>query len=237
MPAHHGSSKGRRCDPFRFDKQFLLERGPADEDGDLSLAGADEAGRGSLAGPLVAAAVVLDYSRMPGRRLAGLSDSKELTLAARESMYGRILLVARRVSWVAVSPLTIDREGLHKSNLAALARALECLDGQYGHALVDGFDLGRSDLRAESMVDADYRSASVAAASVVAKVARDRLMRSLAPSHPEYGFEVHVGYATDTHRQALREFGPCCLHRLSFQGVGSLQLELWKGPEEQPAPE
>jgi ribonuclease HII len=186
---------------------------------------------------LVAAAVVLDHARLPAGALAGLSDSKELTLAAREAMYGRVLGVARRVSWVAVSPQTIDREGLHRSNLSALTRALESLEGQYGQALVDGFDLGRSDLRATSLVAADYKSASVAAASVVAKVVRDRLMRSLAPAHPQYGFEIHVGYATDAHRQALKVHGPCGLHRLSFQGVGALQLELWERQVEEAAPE
>jgi ribonuclease HII len=93
---------------------------------------------------------------------------------------------------------------------------------------VDGFDLKRPDLRASYMAGADYKSAAVAAASVVAKVVRDRLMRAAAHLYPEYGFEVHVGYGTDAHREALRLHGPCSLHRLSFQGVAATQLGLWE---------
>jgi ribonuclease HII len=192
------------------------------------LAGADEAGRGCLAGPLVAAAVVLDYGAAPFTALKGLTDSKLLTPEIREDMYQRVLRSAMRVSWVVCSPLTIDRVGLHRCNLSALCRAIEALEGQYGLAVIDGFDLKRPDLQARSIIGADYKSAAVAAASVVAKVVRDRLMRALAPLHPQYGFEEHVGYATDRHREALREHGPCTLHRLSFQGVGARQLGLWE---------
>ncbi|MFH0914898.1 MAG: ribonuclease HII, partial [bacterium] len=221
--------RGRACDPFKFDKCLLAERGRAAGGLDLRLAGTDEAGRGCLAGPLVAAAVVLDYVAAPFTRLAGLTDSKLLTPQAREAMYQKVLCSAARVSWVAFSPLTIDRVGLHRCNLSALCQALESLDGEYGLAVVDAFDLKRPDLHACSIIGADYKSAAVAAASVVAKVVRDRLMRALAPLHPEYGFEEHVGYATGRHREALRQHGPCPLHRLSFQGVGTSQLELWEG--------
>ena len=180
-----------------------------------------------MAGPLVAAAVVLDYAAAPFSGLRGLTDSKLLTPDAREVMYQGILSVATRVSWVAFSPSTIDRVGLHRCNLSALRRALESLQGEYSLAIVDGFDLKQPELRAFPLVGADYKSAAVAAASVVAKVTRDRLMRALAPAHPEYGFEEHVGYGTGRHRDALREHGPCPLHRLSFRGVGTSQLELW----------
>jgi ribonuclease HII len=220
--------RNRASDPFRFDKELLAAHTESGKTGDLRLAGADEVGRGCLAGPLVAAAVVLDYATAPFRSLQGLTDSKLLSPAAREGMYRDILCSARRVSWVAYSPLTIDQVGLHRCNIAALCRALESCDGEYGLALVDGFDLKRSDLRASSMFGADYKSAAVAAASVVAKVVRDRLMRALACLHPEYGFEEHVGYGTDGHREALRRHGPCELHRLSFQGVATSQLELWE---------
>ena len=101
--------------------------------------------------------------------------------------------------------------------------------GEYDLAVVDGFDLKRPELRALRVVAADFKSAAVAAASVVAKVVRDRLMRTLDQQYPEYGFRDHVGYATDTHRDAIRTFGPCPLHRLSFQGVATTQLELWEG--------
>lgn len=220
--------KSRASDPFRFDRSLLADTGHADRGGDLRLAGADEAGRGCLAGPLVAAAVVLDYAAAPFPRLAGLTDSKLLTLEARELMFRGVLRSVARVSWVAYSPSTIDRTGLHRCNLTALSRVLESFEGEYALAVVDGFDLKRPELRACSLVGADYKSAAVAAASVVAKVVRDRLMRSLAPLYPEYGFAEHVGYGTDRHREALRRHGPCVLHRLSFQGVGTPQLGLWE---------
>ena len=143
-------------------------------------------------------------------------------------MYPSILASAARVAWTACSPATIDEKGLHRSNLAALAHALEMLRGEYRLAVVDGFDVKRPELRARALVGGDYKSAAVAAASVVAKVVRDRLMRALAPAYPDYRFEEHVGYGTDVHREALRRLGPCPLHRLSFQGVETSQLELWE---------
>lgn len=208
-----------------------------DSGADLRLAGADEAGRGSLAGPLVAAAVILDYSEVPFASLEGLTDSKLLTYAAREKLYRNILANAKQVSWVSVCARTLDREGLHRSNLEALARALESCRGQYVHALVDGFDLKRPELDASGLVRGDYKSATVAAASVVAKVVRDRLMKRVAAGYPEYGFDSHVGYGTKTHLEALVAHGPCRLHRMSFKQVGSTQLKLWEphlcedGPE------
>jgi ribonuclease HII len=228
MAGRASRGKARVCDPFRFDRGLLADSGRGDRGCDLRLAGADEAGRGCLAGPLVAAAVVLDYSAGPFFGLEGLTDSKLLTPDAREALYSGVLRWAAGVTWVSYSPLTIDQVGLHRCNLSALCRALESLDEGYGMAVVDGFDLKRPELRACSIVGADYKSAAVAAASVVAKVVRDRLMQALAPLHPEYGFEEHVGYGTRRHREALRQRGPCAFHRLSFQGVGTSQLELWE---------
>lgn len=228
----------RASDPFRFDRHLLEEAADADgraEIRDLRLAGTDEAGRGCLAGPLVAAAVVFDYSAKDFRGLERLTDSKLMTREAREAAYPVVLSRAARVSCVALSPATIDRVGLHRCNLSALRAALDCLGGEYALAVVDAFDLKRPELKARPIVGADYKSAAVAAASVVAKVVRDRLMRSLAPGYPEYGFEEHVGYATGRHREALRAHGPCVLHRLSFQGVACPQLELWEDGAE-PAP-
>jgi ribonuclease HII len=219
------ADQGRRrlSDPFLFDRQYL-----ASQDGvGMRLAGADEAGRGSLAGPLVTAAVVLDYSSGSLKALAGLTDSKLLSPDARERIYRDILCSAAKVSWTAVSAATVDRVGLHRCNLAALCRVLESCSTVYSLALVDGFDLKRPDLRATGLVRGDYKSAAVAAASVVAKVVRDRVMRSVAALYPEYGFEAHVGYGTDSHREAIRLHGPCGLHRVSFRGVGWSQLALW----------
>jgi ribonuclease HII len=221
-----GKRRGRVSDPFRFDRALLTEDEP--DSPDLRLGGTDEAGRGCLAGPLVAAAVVLDYSVIDIAVLKGLTDSKLLSTPAREEMYPKILRTASRVSWTACSPRTIDDVGLHKCNLAVLRRSLELLDGEYRLAIVDAFDLKQPDLRARPIVGADYKSAAVAAASVVAKVVRDRLMRSFDALHPEYGFAEHVGYGTGRHREALRAVGPCRLHRMSFRGVGTSQLELWE---------
>ena len=225
MVAETRRKRGRISDPFKFDRALLAEPDPGADD--LRLAGTDEAGRGCLAGPLVAAAVVLDYSRPGFSALKGLTDSKLLSPAGREAMYGQILQTARRVAWAACSPQTIDEVGLHKCNLAVLRRALELLEGDYRLAVVDAFDLKRPDLLSRGIIGADYKSAAVGAASVVAKVVRDRLMRALDSSHPEYGFAVHVGYGTPQHRKALRINGPCRLHRMSFRGVGITQLELW----------
>ena len=144
----------------------------------------------------MAAAVVFDYSRVPARALAGIDDSKALTCARREELYGRILTAADRVSVVTVSAGTIDARGLHRCNLAALAQALDGLAGAYDLALIDGFDVCRPDLRAQAVVGGDGKSAAVGAASIVAKVVRDRLMRGLDARHPEYGFAQHVGYGT-----------------------------------------
>jgi ribonuclease HII len=230
--ARAGARRGRRAsDPFRFDQNLLGEsladRGAST---DLRVAGADEAGRGCLAGPLVAAAVVLDYSAAPFRGLERLTDSKLMTAEARESTYPMILRHAARVSCVAFSAASIDSMGLHRCNIAALGTVLDSLQGHYALAVVDAFDLKRPELNARAIVGADFKSAAVAAASVVAKVVRDRLMRSLAADYPVYGFEEHVGYATERHREALRANGPCAIHRLSFQGVACPQLELWEQP-------
>jgi ribonuclease HII len=232
--ASSGAKRGRRAsDPFLFDQHLLAEVEASDDKAPgRRLAGTDEAGRGCLAGPLVAAAVVLDYSSAPFRGLERLTDSKLMTPTAREIAYSLILRRAARVSWVAFSPASIDRIGLHRCNIFALCNALESLAGHYSLAVVDAFDLKRPELNARGIVGADYKSAAVAAASVVAKVVRDRLMKALAAEYPEYGFEEHVGYGTDRHREALRAHGPCAIHRLSFQGVACPQLELWdNGPE------
>jgi ribonuclease HII len=224
------AKRGRRAsDPFRFDQNLLAEVAvPGSDAPDLRVAGTDEAGRGCLAGPLVAAAVVLDYSCAPFRGLERLTDSKLMTPEARQTAYALILRRAARVSCVAFSPESIDRIGLHRCNMSALAKALESLAGGYCLAVVDAFDLKRPELNATAIIGADYKSAAVAAASVVAKVVRDRLMRSLALEYAGYGFEEHVGYSTERHREALRAYGPCAIHRLSFQGVACPQLELWE---------
>jgi ribonuclease HII len=186
------------------------------------VAGADEAGRGSLAGPLVAAAVLFDYEEVRGRRaalLAALNDSKQLDLAARERLCGQVLAPATRVAVEVVSAGEIDRHGLHRCNLRALAGALSALSPEAEISLVDGFRLGPSAPPHRAVVDGDTKSAAIAAASVVAKVTRDRVMRRLDALYPAFGFASHVGYITPTHSAAVRERGPCPLHRRSFNAL------------------
>jgi ribonuclease HII len=194
------------------------------------VAGADEAGRGCLAGPLVAAAVLIDYERFSHsdrRILSGLHDSKQMTEERRMEMYPCVLRAAERVSVVIRCAAGIDRRGLHVTNIEALSRALERLaPPAEAISLVDGFRLPRCAVPHRPVVQGDGTSAAVAAASVVAKVTRDRYMRAVAHLHPGWGFEEHVGYSTPEHRQAIEEIGISPLHRRSFQSVAYSQLEL-----------
>jgi ribonuclease HII len=182
------------------------------------VAGADEAGRGSLAGPLVCAGVLLDYGELHGPRLAPLArlnDSKQLTAAEREELFLAVMRAARRVAVRLVSAGEIDRTGLHRSNLRGLAASLAAL-GEADVRLVDGFRLGQAAPPHRHVVDGDEKSAAIAAASVVAKVTRDRAMRRLDALYPSFGFASHVGYITPAHSAVVRERGPCPLHRRSF---------------------
>jgi ribonuclease HII len=194
------------------------------------VAGADEAGRGCLAGPLVAAAVLIDYERLSNsdrRALGGLHDSKQMTEERRLEMFPSVLRAAARVSVVVRSAAGIDRRGLHVTNIEALSRALEQLaPGESAISLVDGFSLPRCAVPHRAVVGGDGTSAAIAAASVLAKVTRDRYMREAARRHPGWGFEEHVGYSTPEHRQAIEEIGISPLHRRSFQSVAYAQLEL-----------
>ena len=194
------------------------------------VAGADEAGRGCLAGPLVAAAVLIDYegiSHSDRRALSGLHDSKQMTEERRLEMFPCVLRVAARVSVVVRCAAGIDRRGLHVTNIEALSQALERLaPGDEAVALVDGFRLPRCAVPHRPVVQGDATSAAIAAASVVAKVTRDRYMHEAARQHPGWGFEEHVGYSTPEHRQAIEEIGISPLHRRSFQSVAYAQLEL-----------
>jgi ribonuclease HII len=194
------------------------------------VAGADEAGRGCLAGPLVAAAVLIDYERLSvsdRRALAGLHDSKQMTEERRLEMFPCVLRAAERVSVVIRSAAGIDRRGLHVTNLEALANALEQLaPGEQAISLVDGFALPRCRVPHRAVVHGDATSAAIAAASVLAKVTRDRYMHAAALEHPGWGFEEHVGYSTPEHRAAIDRQGISPLHRRSFQSVAYSQLGL-----------
>ena len=209
-------------------EKFAFDLAAAGKDG-AAVAGADEAGRGCLAGPIAAASVCLDYAALvaAGREaLTGLDDSQRLTRDRRVALYGHIIRLSRQVVVVLLSPATIDRDGLHRCNLRALGRCLELLDPVPDVALVDGFRLPACTREHQAVVGGDRLSAAVAAASIVAKVTRDRVMCGLHDSYPQYGFDSHVGYATAVHQAAICEHGVCELHRLSFASVAYQQLGL-----------
>ena len=186
------------------------------------VAGIDEAGRGASAGPLVVAAVVLDPGRI--RRIRGLADSKLLTPAAREDAYAEVLRWALDWHVVVIDVDQIDATGLHVCNVAGMRRAFAGLRCQPGYVLTDGFPVRGLGVPALAVWKGDRVTASVAAASVVAKVARDRMMRDLHERYPQYGFDRHKGYNTDEHERALVEHGPCPAHRYSFVNVRAAGL-------------
>jgi ribonuclease HII len=193
------------------------------------VAGADEAGRGCLAGPLVAAAVLFDYERLSlrdVRSLSALNDSKQHTPEAREELYPLVLQAATRAAIVSRCVRGIDARGLHVTNLAALRDALVRVVRPGTLCLTDGFrvpDIGH-DQRA--VIDGDETSAAIAAASILAKVARDRYMRRADALHPGWEFAAHVGYSTPEHRDAIERKGVSPLHRRSFQSIAYQQLML-----------
>jgi ribonuclease HII len=181
------------------------------------VAGIDEAGRGACAGPLVVAAVALDLRAISA--ISGLADSKALTARARESCYQQIVAVAPSWSVVVIPAADIDRLGLHVCNVTGMRRALARLARRPAYVLTDGFPVRGLAVPALAMWKGDQVAASVAAASVVAKVTRDAIMRDIHASYPEYGFSRHKGYSTPGHMEALTEHGPCPEHRRSFANV------------------
>jgi ribonuclease HII len=200
--------------------------------GERLVGGVDEAGRGSLAGPLVVSAVCLDLEAMTPsarRALRDLDDSKRLTAATRERVAYAVWRHATQVVVLSASAPTIDRDGLHRTNLRLMREALAALEPCPGIALVDGFRLGPHAPPHRAVVDGDAKSAAIAAASVIAKTTRDRLMSGPAASaYPAFGFDRHVGYATPEHHAALRTDGLCPLHRRSFQSVAYPVLRLFE---------
>jgi ribonuclease HII len=185
------------------------------------VAGADEAGRGPLAGPLVVAGVLLDLDHVREHRvrpLAFLNDSKQCSPERREQLYRAVLAAAERVSVRVFPPEVIDRDGLHRTNLRGLREALRACQPAEA-CLVDGFRLGPSAPPHRAVVDGDEKSAAIAAASIVAKVTRDRYMHLVDALYPGYGFASHVGYITPSHSAAVRRIGPSEIHRRSFQAL------------------
>jgi ribonuclease HII len=188
-----------------------------------TVAGVDEAGRGPLAGPVVAAAVIL-HAR---GSWDGLDDSKRLAPETRERLFARVLNEARAFSWAVLGPREIDRINIRRASLEAMRRAVARLAVTPQLVLVDGLDpVPELTYEQRAIVDGDASVLSIAAASVVAKVVRDRIMSRLDRVWPRYGFARHKGYGTPEHLAALAIFGPCPLHRYSFAPVVTQQLAL-----------
>jgi ribonuclease HII len=180
------------------------------------VAGADEAGRGACAGPLVVAAVILP----PTARIDELNDSKLLTEAARERVFERLRRARALISVVSYGPREIDVRGIAVCNLEGMRVAVARLPERPGYALTDGFPVPGLP-GSLGVVKGDQTAACVAAAGVVAKVTRDRIMTELDARHPEYGFAFHKGYSTPGHEAALRRWGPCVEHRFSYANVAA----------------
>ena len=181
------------------------------------IAGADEAGRGACAGPMVAAAVVL--SDKPSRRIDGLDDSKVLTAAKRDRLYDEIMAKALDVAWVRIEPAECDAPGMHEADLQGLRRALLRLETTPSFVLTDGFPVAGLGVPGLAVWKGDAVAACVAAASIIAKVTRDRIMADYDAEFPGYDFAVHKGYVTKLHQQRLEEHGPCAIHRRCYEIV------------------
>ncbi len=216
--ARRKRSSGSRL--FRFDRAL----------GVRFVAGADEAGRGCLAGPLVAAAVLFDHERISLgdlRALSALNDSKQHTAEMREELYPRVLRIATKVAVTSRCVRGIDERGLHKTNLAALSRRARAGSAVPGClCLSDGFPVPPTGFEQRPVVGGDAISAAIAAASVIAKVSRDRFMERMEQRYPGWEFAAHVGYSTPEHRAAIERLGVSPLHRLSFQSMAYQQLAL-----------
>ncbi|MDR2725117.1 MAG: ribonuclease HII [Candidatus Adiutrix sp.] len=198
---------GGKLDPAAFDEYFRAEASP--------LAGVDEAGRGPLAGPVVAAAVILD----PAADYPGVGDSKKLSPRAREKAFDLIRERALAWAWAELPAAEVDRLNPLRAALAAMALAVEGLSPPPALVLADGNFAPATARPARAVIRGDGLSLSIGAASIMAKVTRDRLMLEWHARYPHYGFDRHKGYGTAEHLAALRRHGPCPCHRLTFKGV------------------
>ena len=216
------AKRGRRSSGSRL---FRYDRGL----GARFVAGADEAGRGCLAGPLVAAAVLFDYDALTLsdlRSLSALNDSKQHTAEGRDALYPRVLRAATKVAVTSRCVRGIDARGLHKTNLAALRDVLARVAREGSLCLSDGFPVPPTGFEQRPVVGGDATSAAIAAASVIAKVTRDRYMHRIAGAYPGFCFQENVGYSTPEHRAAIEKLGVSPLHRMSFQSMAYQQLAL-----------
>ena len=213
--ASRAESPAGACDLVFFERC-------AHEAGAERIAGLDEAGRGPLAGPVVAAAVVFPE----GLVMPGVTDSKQVAEGRRERLYDEIIAAAVAYGIGIVDERTIDEVNILEASIIAMERALECISPPPDHLLIDGnFTLPRISIPQRSIVKGDCLSHSIAAASILAKVTRDRLMRELHERYPLYNFQKHKGYGTKEHIEMIRRHGPCDAHRKSFKPVAGMLQE------------
>jgi len=184
------------------------------------IAGVDEAGRGPCAGPLVVAAVILKDPTAP--ELAEVRDSKEVSESKREVLFDVIMNIAESVSVIIVPPSEIDERGVHAANLDGMRRAVKGLSVEPAYVLTDGYAIEGLAIPNVAVWKGDQVVTAISAASIIAKVTRDRMMVELDSKYPQYGFAKHKGYITAVHTAALKEHGPCIEHRRSFSNIASL---------------
>ena len=186
------------------------------------ICGVDEAGRGPLVGSVVAGAVVLD----PNQPIMGLRDSKKLSPARREQLYAEIMQKARAWGIGQASPSEIDTLNILQATMLAMRRAIEALSERLGEwpskALIDGNRCPILPIASEAIIKGDAKEPAISAASIIAKVTRDQQMQALHTQYPQYGFNQHMGYPTEAHMQALKQYGPCEEHRRTFSPVRDL---------------
>ena len=201
----------------RIDALYAYEDAARDE-GAKTVAGVDEAGRGPLAGPVVVAAVILPF----GLFLPGLNDSKKVAPKKREQLYDEILEKAVAVRVSIVDAKTIDRVNIYQATMNGMYESILNLDPKPDKVLIDAVELAKLPMPSLSIIKGDAKSASIAAASIIAKVTRDRMMLKYDAEYPQYGFAQHKGYGTAQHIEALEKYGPCPIHRKSFEPVRSM---------------
>ncbi len=201
----------------RLDALYVYEYAARDE-GARFVAGVDEAGRGPLAGPVVTAAVILPFGLM----LPGLNDSKKVSPKKRELLYDQIFEKALAVRYAVVDAATIDRVNIYQATMNGMYESILGLEPKPDKVLIDAVELKQLPMPSLSIIKGDAKSASIAAASIVAKVTRDRMMLKYDEEYPQYGFAQHKGYGTAQHIEALRKYGPCPIHRRSFEPVLSM---------------
>jgi ribonuclease HII len=203
---------------FSLEEDLLFFERSAREAGYRLIAGLDEAGRGPLAGPVVAAAVILPE----GLLIPGVTDSKLLPEAGRERLYGPIIDAAVAYGIGVADERTIDEVNIYQATILAMERAIAKMDPRPDFLLIDAVALQRTALPQKALIKGDRRSQSIAAASILAKVTRDRLMCELHEQYPQYNFRKHKGYATKEHLSLVRRHGPCPAHRRSFEPIAGM---------------